>query len=127
MFKVDWDVIRAYALLSILTVVALYAVWKDKKDYKRRAHEEKTGSLRGLFKRNAVTILYAVTIAAAVLSALDIHSTRNQAAKDNAEAQADKLASKKQIEDLRAVVKAGNDLLGQQRQDFLKQFSNMAD
>src|ERR1019366_5453850 len=127
MFKIDWDAIRAYASLFILTVIALYAIWKDAKDYKKRAWEEKSTGFRRLLKRHAVEILYVVTITFAFLGAMDVHSTRHREIKDKADADANKLASDKQIQDFQSVVKASNVLLGQQRQDFLKQFTNMSD
>ena len=127
MFKFDWDAIRAYASVCILTIVALYAIWKDSKDYKKRAREERISGFRGALKRNAVTVLYAITVTAALLGAMDIHSNRHQALKDKSDAQMQNSANEKQINDLQVAVKSGNELLGQQRQDFLKQFSDMAD
>jgi hypothetical protein len=127
MFKFDWDAVRAYASLCILTIVALYAIWKDAHEYKKRAYEERVRGFLGIPKRNAVTILYAGTLAVAVFGAMDIHSTRHQAIQDKSDAKAQDSANEKQIQDLQANVKAGNELLGQQRQDFLKQFSEMSD
>lgn len=127
MFKFDWDAVRAYASLCILTIAALYAIWKDAHEYKKRAHEERVRGLRGIPKRNAVAILYAGTLAVAVFGAMDIHSTRHQAIQDKSDAKAQESANEKQVADLQANVKAGNELLGQQRQDFLKQFSEMQD
>jgi hypothetical protein len=126
MFKIDWGAIRAYASPLILTIIALIAVWKDEKEYKKRAHEGRKGGLVGTVKRNFLLIVYGVTIVAFFLGVLDIHSTRHQAIKDKSDAQAEKSASEKQIKDLETVVKTGNDLLGQQRKDFLEQFSEMS-
>ena len=124
---IDWDAVRAYASLFVLTIIALFAVWKDSKEYKKRAKEEHGRGPHYWFKKNAVPIIYLVTFASAFIGAMDIHSTRHQALKDKADALADKKTSEKQIDDLRAAVKASNDLLGQQRQDFLKQFLLMED
>jgi hypothetical protein len=126
-FAIDWDAIRAYASLFVLTIIALFAVWKDSKEYKKRAKEDHGRGPQCWLKRNAVPIIYVVTLTSAFLGAMDIHSTRHQVLKDKADAQADKRASEKQIEDLKAAVNTGNDLLGRQRQDFLKQFSQMED
>jgi hypothetical protein len=126
MFKIDWEAIRAYASPLILTIIALIAVWKDEKEYKKRAHEGRKGGLVGTVKRNSVLIVYGITIVAFFLGVLDIHSARHQAIKDKSDARAEQSASDKQIKDLETVVKTGNDLLGQQRKDFLEQFSKMS-
>lgn len=122
--KIDWDAIRAYASLVILTVVAILGIWKDSKDYKKRAKEER-GRWR-ILKQNAVPILYVITFTAFFLGGLDIHSARHQAYKDKADALATEKTNENQIQDLKNTVDSGNKLLGQQRQDFLEQFADMS-
>lgn len=56
MFKIDWEAIRAYASPLILTIIALIAVWKDEKEYKKRAHEgREVGLVGGEWPRSPVT------------------------------------------------------------------------
>lgn len=126
MFKVDWDAVQAYASPFILTVVALYSIWKDKKHYRERAWEERGTGLRRFLKRYSVEILYAITLFAAFLGTMEIHGTRHAALQDKARALADQRASEKQIADLQSEVKAGNEILQDQRVDFLKQFTQMS-
>jgi hypothetical protein len=126
MFHFEWDAVRAYASLVILTVVALYGIWKDEKDYKERASEETRKGLRQLLKGRAVTILYGLTLLTAAFGAVDIHATRKQAAKDKSDSQKEKEVSDREIHTLEGAVNTSNNLLTQQRQDFLQQFSALS-
>jgi len=125
--RIDWDAIRAYASLFVLTLIALIAVWKDSKDYANRAREVEASRIKRFLKRRAVIFIYAITLLLAILGAFDIHARRHQALQDAAMAKAENASSREQIQDLQASVKAGNDLLAQQRQDFLRQFSEMSE
>ena len=127
MFKFDREAIRAYLSPVILTVVALFALWKDAKDYRELVGEDPDNRQGKLLKRYMVPILVAFTLLILTMGMLDIHTARHKTAQDNADAQADKARGEKEISDLKDAVKSGNDLLGQQRRDFLEQFSQMQD
>lgn len=122
----DWDAVRDYASLVVLTIVALYATWKDSKDYRERAEEESGSRISRWLKRKAIPVLYIITLASFVLGYFDVHSKRKEAREQEAKAEIQNAANQKEIESLRTGVKTGNDLIGQQRQDFLKQFGDMS-
>jgi hypothetical protein len=119
----DWDTFRAYISPVFLTIIAILGIAKDSKEYKKRADEPGVSPARGRLRKLMPVLLYILTGVLLIFGLFDIHGTRKGAD----DAKADRKTGEQQIETLQKTVSTGNTMLGQQRQDFLKQFSLMSD
>jgi hypothetical protein len=118
----DFETIRPYISPVALTIVALFGIVKDSKEFKERAREPGLTKWRRLYRGQIPNLLYDFTLLLLVLGISDTSATQREAA----EAKAGKAKSDQQTTTLQEAVNTGNKLLTQQRQDFLQQFNMLS-
>lgn len=126
MFKFDWNAAAAYAPSIFLTLIAVFGILKDSKDYKARPRVGPSTKRERVYRRMIVPFLYVLTFLVLIFSVMNTHASREKASKSRAEAQAQQARYEGQISSLQVAVNTGNKMLGGQRKDFLGQFVDMS-